>query len=195
MKSATRKSMMSSKYDDYTTPTRVISLLKKFGKIALDPCWNPHSKVPARTKFIRSRGSVLGSLAVEWSPYCVGGFIFVNPPYGRVLSEWSIKIVNEACNGCEIITCVPSRTDTIWYDRLETNANAVVFVLGRFIFEGRPATGEPAFFPSVLHYFGEHAARFCEVFGVLGRAYVIDRSARPLSQLRKLSQPNDAEPR
>lgn len=177
--------MMTSVSDDYTTPADVWRLVSKVSKILLDPCSNQYSSIPTSRwcfRFEKRPNGELGGLSEPWLPYCVGGLVYVNPPYGRTMSKWATKIVTEAALGCTIITLTPARTDTAWLDELERHADAVCFWRGRITFGGRPSNGQPAMFPSVLHYFGDDASRFCDVFSPHGRTYVISAAAQPASQ-------------
>lgn len=186
--------LFTSESDDYCSPTVVIVSLRKLGRIALDPCSNKHSIVPARVKLTRKRRSEAGSLAVAWLPYCYGGFAYVNPPYGRVMPLWAEKIVHEYKSGCEIVALVAARVDTRWWDTMIEHATAVCYWRGRITFVGRPGNGQPAKFPSAVLYFGPRVGAFCKAFGDRGRTYAIVRDSA-ISELREIRSAHARGPR
>ena len=69
----------SSKNIDWTTPQWVVDALKLVftdGRIALDPCSNPHSIVKAEVEYMLSKGN--DGLKDSWNAPSV----YVNPPFG-----------------------------------------------------------------------------------------------------------------
>jgi hypothetical protein len=148
--------LLSSKRMSWNTPQSFLELVRKVAPIGLDPCSNATSLVGAPSQFWE------GGLEEDWSGF---GLVYVNPPYGRALGEWSEKIAKEAVADTEMIVLVPARTDTKWFHRLWKRCNALCLWKGRITFEGAPS---PAPFPSAVFYFGANAARFRNVFGDCG---------------------------
>lgn len=80
-----------------------------------------------------------------WSPS------FVNPPYGRSVSKWIQKALEERKLGVTVVFLLPARTDTRWMHELVLpNAEEIRFVRGRLRFGGAK-TGAP--FPSMIVIF------------------------------------------
>lgn len=103
-----RRVMLSSGSEDWCTPPEVLEVVRKFGAIAFDPFSNSHSLVGAAASIARPDDS----LVVDWPEV---GLIFCNPPYGDALSDCARKIGFEARRGREILTLVPARLDTAWW--------------------------------------------------------------------------------
>lgn len=158
----------SSKRMDWQTPDNVLELVRKIAPVALDPCTTADNPCGA-SKFLHQEG-----LFVHWEPLTpadpFAGLVYVNPPYGRELKHWIEKCCNEGSLGCHIILLVPSRTDTAWYDRAISSANAVCDWRGRLRFKG---SKDSAPFPSVLFYWGPSPHLFCHVFQDHGRVRVL----------------------
>ena len=146
------EALLSSKRMDWNTPEEVLELVRKVAPIGLDPCSNVTSKVKASAAWLS------GGLEVDWSGF---GLVYVNPPYGRELNEWSRKIVDESQRGVEIIALVPSRTDTKWFQNMFNHRNLVCLWKGRITFEGAPAAAP---FPSAVFYFGKRQRDFLMAF-------------------------------
>jgi hypothetical protein len=93
------------------------------------------------------------------------GLVYVNPPYGSALADWSQKIAAEANAGLEIVALVPSRTDTDWFHTLWESARTTLLWKGRVTFLGAKY---PAPFPSALFYFGKREEVFIKAFADKG---------------------------
>jgi hypothetical protein len=93
------------------------------------------------------------------------GLVYVNPPYGSALSDWSQKIAAEANAGLEIVALVPSRTDTEWFHRMWGSARCTLLWRGRLKFLG---ADNYAVFPSALFYFGKREEVFIKAFADKG---------------------------
>lgn len=163
------RAVMSSAKHDWQTPESVLELVRKVGRIGLDPCTTPAN--PCAADGICTLPDLDG-LKADWLRACVfgNGLAYVNPPYGRALPRWVDKCACEGAAGCEVILLVSARPDTAWYDLAKTSANALCEVRGRLRFKGADA-GAP--FPSALFYWGPSPFLFCHVFQVLGRVEVM----------------------
>lgn len=121
--------LMSSDTDEWTTPPHIITTtLKLFGgTIDLDPCSDDERSVPAGTYFTQAADG----LAHDWF-----GTVYMNPPYGKVLPDWTGKLLDEYEHGdvTEAIALVPSRTDTKWFQELRDHPRC--FINGRLKFGG-----------------------------------------------------------
>ena len=93
----------------WCTPLEIAQLLDQFGPVALDPFSNQYSLIRAAQRVMPPQNSLL-------LPWDQGGLIFANPPYGDDLEACALKIGTEARkSGREIITLVPARCDTDWW--------------------------------------------------------------------------------
>lgn len=154
------KALLSSERMDWNTPREFLDLVRVFSCIGLDPCSNPNSIVGAATEWSLERGQ--DGLSASWTGH---GLVYCNPPYGRQVKEWSLKIAEEGRKGAEIIVLVPSRTDTNWMQSLLRASDCCLFWKGRIRFLGASASAP---FPSVVFYFGSNADRFAKIFNPYG---------------------------
>ena len=169
------QSRTASSSDEWQTPERVLELVRTVNRIALDPCTTKSNPVGADECYYLPKHD---GLLLRWS---VGaGLNYVNPPYGRAIAGWVECCVENSLWDCEIIALVPANTDTRWYDRANTTANARCEVRGRLTFKGAPA---PAKFGSAVFYWGAQPYLFCHVFAALGRvAFLRDHMEPPALQ-------------
>jgi site-specific DNA-methyltransferase (adenine-specific) len=65
-------------------------------------------------------------LAQPWQGVC-----WMNPPYGRELSKWVKKAVEEQKNGVTTVCLIPARTNTGWWHDFVIPHAEVRFVRGR----------------------------------------------------------------
>lgn len=147
---ARARAMHSSDHQAFNTPANVLDAIAPMGAIALDPCSNGGSIVPARVRWTVEHDG----LAVAWAPQRLRGeIVFVNPPFDA-LEAWADRCILEAAAGCEIVLLSPARVDVRWWDRcLEAGAVAALW-RGRLRFLGMGS----APFPAALTYFGPRQA-------------------------------------
>ena len=137
--------LFSSDRQDWATPWDLFRKIESgLGiKFDLDVC--AHRKNHKCRVYFNER---MDGLAQPWAGVC-----WMNPPYGREISKWMRKAVQETHNGnAERVVCLlPARTDTAWWhDCVELYAEKPIFLRGRIKFEGT-ASGAP--FPSVIVIF------------------------------------------
>lgn len=138
--------------NDLCTPASVLDRVALFADIALDPCSNPWSQVPAAKKIQAPEEC---GLAADWLQEG-GGLVFVNPPYGRGhMDAWAAKIASEAVRGTEILALVKGDFSTTWWQVLREKASAIIYWRKRIPFDG--GSHSAGTFPSVLFYFGRAA--------------------------------------
>ena len=123
-----------SQRGDWKTPKALYQALDAEFCFDFDPC-------PSHPTF--------DGLKIEW-----GEVSYVNPPYGRGISQWIAKAYTEAQKGKTVVLLVPSRTDTRWFHDYCMKANEIRFIRGRLHFDDGPA-GAP--FPSALVIFRTRA--------------------------------------
>jgi len=152
---------LSCKSTDWQTPESFLNLVRRVAPIGLDPCTTPTNPTGA-TRYMSA-----GGLTEPW--VCPeGSLVFINPPYGRALKDWSHKITSES--GCERIALVPARTDARWWHHMVRLADSTCLLRGRIAFidpaSGLPVKGNTV--GSTVFYFGNQFSRFRDVFGDIG---------------------------
>jgi phage N-6-adenine-methyltransferase len=149
--------MFSTGKDDWGTPLPLfVALDQEFG-FRLDGAANTdNAKLP---QWWGPGGIEVDALEVPtWR--CVGGPIWINPPYSRGLQgKFIAKAAAEARNGATVVMLLPARTDTrafhdhVWDERQHRPrpwVREVRFLRGRLKFGGA-ANGAP--FPSMIVVF------------------------------------------
>ena len=126
---------------EWNTPTDLKNrLIEEFGRFDLDPATTSKNPMGAfRYYTIKEDG-----LLQTWDAKTV----YVNPPYGRIISKWVDKALNEFDEGRseKVVMLLPSRTCTRWFHRLYERGFEIRFFKGRL----RYGDKGPAPFPSVL---------------------------------------------
>jgi phage N-6-adenine-methyltransferase len=151
---------MSSETAEWYTPRHVLdAVVVALGSIDLDPCAEPARSVPASAHYTVDDDG----LGREWS-----GSIYMNPPYGRPIGDWTAKLAAEYAAGrvTAAVALVPARTETDWFAELD--ADVICLIHGRLAFGGMD-TAAP--FPSVAAYLGPDPERFADAFASLGPVY------------------------
>jgi phage N-6-adenine-methyltransferase len=83
-----------------------------------------------------------------------GHTVWMNPPYGRDISEWLQKAIDEKSKTNGIWVLLPARTDTKWFHELVAkNAFYIYLIKGRLNYHNPTLKGKNAPFPSMLVYF------------------------------------------
>lgn len=159
-------------YTSWYTPPEIIQAIKQyFGlraagreEIDLDPATDSRNPVGARTFYTpRENG-----LAHNWA-----GHVFVNPPYGRVLPEWTAKIHEEAKSKVHIVALLPGqRFETAYWQEhiLSRHLSGICFLRRRLKFlrsDGTAAPNNP--YGSMLYVFNGNAEAMRESFSHLGK--------------------------
>jgi hypothetical protein len=152
----------SSQSIECYTPLEIVGrVLEVFGEIDLDPCSNSHEEpnIPARSHYTQDDNG----LSRQWH-----GRVYMNPPYGRELSDWIGHLRDEYKAGrvTEAIALVPSRTDTEWFRKVREYPRC--FIFGRLRFIGQENSAP---FPSMLVYMGDNLESFVEAFSDIGDIY------------------------
>lgn len=151
----------------WLTPPPVLDAIRGFfrGPIGLDPATEPSNPTDAEYYYTR----VNDGLTIPWQ-----GPVFVNPPYGKELMPWVIKITDEAKTVTPIVALLPGqRFETlVWQERLLPHPNlyAICFIRGRLKFlrpSGEVAKSNP--YGSMLYIFDVNPhARNWEALAALG---------------------------
>jgi site-specific DNA-methyltransferase (adenine-specific) len=143
MNAAVQKTMFSSKTGEWSTPQDFFEKLNwRFGPFDLDPCASIYNAKCANFYTEAEDG-----LNKDWG----GHIVFVNPPYGRGISQWIAKAYREAQKKhTRVVMLIPSRTDTRYWHDYVMKAKEVHFVKGRLKF-GDSTNSAP--FPSAVVVF------------------------------------------
>lgn len=153
--------MTSDSGEWYTPPEVVAAVVAAMGAIDLDPCADPALGIPAGKHYVQDDDG----LSQAWR-----GRVYMNPPYGREIGDWTEKLVTEFeyRNVAQAIALVPGRIDTAWYRGLTERSSATVcHVAGRLRF----SEADPAPFPSVAVHLGDDPTAFVAAFRSLGRSW------------------------
>lgn len=135
--------MFSSASGNWPTPQDFFDNLNEEFHFTLDPCADD-----SNYKCPKYYTEAENGLKQDWS----GDSVFCNPPYGRDISKWVRKCLEEVYSGgcrCAVML-LPARTDTKWFHNYIYHRAEVRFVKGRLKFGGQK---QPAPFPSMVVIF------------------------------------------
>lgn len=167
---AASRVLLSSDHQAWNTPAEIIEAIKPLGAIALDPCSNGSSIVPALVRW--SAGD--DGLAVDhrWHEITrkLGGLVYVNPPFEE-LSTWIARCGAEARAGAEVIALCPARTDTRWWAAALDAGGTAALWRGRIRFGG---ARNVAPFPIALIYWGPRAHAFRRALRARCASFAVD---------------------
>ena len=131
-----------SRTSEWSTPQWFFDALDAEFHFTLDPCATADNAKCSNYFTVKQDG-----LKQDWDRHTV----FMNPPYGRSISQWMRKAYEAAQQGATVVCLVPSRTDTRWWHQFAMKGE-IRFLKGRIEFEG----GEhSAPFPSAVIVFRE----------------------------------------
>jgi phage N-6-adenine-methyltransferase len=132
--------MFSSESHMWETPQDFFDKLNAIYKFDLDVC-----AIPENAKCERFFTPEQDGLKQQWQGVC-----WMNPPYGRAITDkWIKKAYESAQAGATVVCLIPSRTDTkYWHDYVMKGE--ITFVKGRLKFGGHK---DAAPFPSAVVVF------------------------------------------
>ena len=152
---------------EYYTPENILDCTRTYfgGPIPLDPATIGTNPTKAEMFYTQ----VADGLSLPWDRD-----VFVNPPYGRVIKDWTKKICESSELGTQIIALLPcgARFSTrYWQDNiLSSKLGAVCFIRGRVSFldeYGNKVGQDP--YDSAIYGFNVFQDRFLDAFGRLGK--------------------------
>lgn len=153
--------MSSASNEWYTTQDIIQAAIDVMGGIDLDPCSNSHDNpnVPARYHYTKEDDG----LAQKWQ-----GRVYMNPPYGRDIVNWMVKLVEEFKAGrvTEAIVLAPARPDPEWFRVLRDFPRC--FMSKRVKFNNNPNSAP---FPTMLVSVGCDRNRFIKIMSPMGDIY------------------------
>lgn len=115
----------SSETDLWSTPQDFYDRLNAEFGFELDVCATPENAKCERYFTEREDGLL----------QCWTGVVWMNPPYGRRISEWVKKAYESAQEGSTVVCLVPARTDTAWWHDYCMKGE-IRFIRGRLKFGG-----------------------------------------------------------
>ena len=135
----------SSATDLHATPQAYFDAINtEFGGFVLDVCATPEN-AKYGWYFTESEDG----LQQDWHTAGCGP-VWMNPPYGRGIKAWVRKAYETACAGTTVVTLLPARTDTAWFQDYCIPFGEVRFLRGRLKFGGALFNAP---FPSALVIF------------------------------------------
>ena len=133
---------VEGRHVEWFTPTKIKEeLIQEFGVFDLDVATAPSNPMDALRFFTKEDDALIQ----EWE----GNNVYMNPPYGRIISKFIDKAILEFEQGRlnRIVMLLPSRTCTRWFHQLLEYPHATVrFYKGRLRFND----AKPAPMPSCL---------------------------------------------
>lgn len=136
----------SSKSNEWQTPPELFKKLDDEFHFQLDAAATKENAL-CENFFTQEQDS----LKQDWASY---GRIFVNPPYGRVISQFVEKAYLESRKGCVVVMLIPARTDTKFFYDYCMKAAEIRFIKGRVKFKNPNVVKSfSAPFPSMIVVF------------------------------------------
>jgi phage N-6-adenine-methyltransferase len=139
--------LYSSATSEWETPPEEYDYWHRIFQFDLDAAaTTSNAKVP---RYLGLGGEWPDALTCDWAQY--GTRIWLNPPYGRVIGQFTAKARAAAERGALVCALLPARTDTGWWHRDVVGGGAVVmFRRGRvqFLRDRVRLVGAP--FPSAV---------------------------------------------
>jgi len=153
--------LFSSMTGEWKTPIALFDALwEEFGGFDLDPCgmkehhYTAHKIYQHGGHFYDGSTPALDGLRQPWY-----GKVFVNPPYGKAISDWVWRCWSAPTYSdpdCVLVVALlPARTDTRWWHDCVMKADEIRFLKGRLRF-GDATQGAP--FPSCVVVWRSSAA-------------------------------------
>jgi hypothetical protein len=173
----------------WQTPPEIIDAVRAYfgGRIPLDPatapdnptgavrfCARPQAPIDRGPSLFgeRDQGGELVSTDGLSIPWDAG--VWLNPPFGKALRSWLLKVEHEAARGTVIIALLPcARWEQGYMHTLLSAACAAMFFRGRIAFistlDGERVGGNP--YASMLLGFNVDLERFRSAFLALGACF------------------------
>ncbi|MFC1839807.1 DNA N-6-adenine-methyltransferase [Thermodesulfobacteriota bacterium] len=130
----------SSMSVEWATPQGLFDELNEEFQFTLDPCATDENAKCKNYFTLEEDG-----LKQDWSNETV----FMNPPYGRVISLWMKKAYEASLKGATVVCLPPARTDTAWWHNYAMKGE-IYLIRGRLKF-GDAKNSAP--FPSAIVVF------------------------------------------
>jgi len=134
------RTLFSSTSAEWETPQFLFDALDAEFGFDLDVC-----ATAKNTKCRRYFSLDTSGLSQDWR----NSVCWMNPPYGRAITQWMQKAYESAKRGATVVCLVPARTDTDWWHRYAQRGE-VRLLRGRLKFGG---SRNSAPFPSAVIVF------------------------------------------
>ncbi len=161
--------MYSSGTEHWSTPEWLFLELNSLYNFTLDACADTTNYKVKKYFSKKDNG-----LAQSWA----NNTTWVNPPYGREISDWVSKasqtVMFSSIAGDEVVMLLPARTDTKWMQEyVFKHARNVCFISGRLKFSNSK-TSAP--FPSMIVVFSNSkiTKKEIEYFNSIGKNLMIN---------------------
>lgn len=157
--------ILSSASVEHYTPAYIWKrAILTMGAIDLDPASDPGHNIPAALHYTREDNG----LSRPWS-----GRVWLNPPFGRDVISWFLKLSGELDRGSvsEAVVLWKAATETAAWGILVRRACRVCLPYSRIAFEG-PGSRSGSTFSPALFYFGDRPGRFAAAYGSIGDIWV-----------------------
>ena len=124
--------MVSSKTNEWYTPSKLFDMLNETFNFTLDPCCT-HENAKCEKHYTLEDDGLSKSWANE--------IVFMNPPYGGHTADWLEKAERESHNGATTVCLIVSSTDrSYWHEIIDKKADEICFLRGRIKFGGQKTT-------------------------------------------------------
>lgn len=134
----------------WATPPEVFDPLHAEFDFTLDPCATPlTAKCP---KFFTEQDN---GLTRSWA----GHRVFMNPPYGKEVYDWTRKARLEAENGTLVVGLLPASTDLKWWHDDIVGHAELRWIRGRVRFHTDGPYRASGFFASVIVIWHPHSQK------------------------------------
>ena len=152
------QALFSSARKDWATPQAFIDWMRDARHTEFDldaAALQETAKAPSYFGPDHDLESHRDGLSADWR-----GHVWLNPPYGREITDWLAKCAEEIKRKevLSITVLIPARTDTKWFHELVMPHAYLVFLIqGRFNFKtdlNLPGANAP--FPSMLVVYRKH---------------------------------------
>lgn len=158
----------SNSRDQWYTPAVYIESARRvMGSIDFDPFSNFDANKTVRAGIYYDEG--VDAFSTEWHAVHT---VWMNPPYSRGNSDAAVDAflaAKESCKFSRAVVLMNNSTDSCWWHKLISEADAVCFTKGRIAFEkkdGKKASGNTR--GQCFFYFGENAREFADEFSSYG---------------------------
>lgn len=173
-----------NKRQDWVTPPEVRTVVQAFKPIKLDVCTSAHNAMQAEQYYTPTTNGLV-------QPWACGGLVWCNFPWSRdETPRWVERASEQGSSGAEVLLLGPSRSDTGWFRRLWSSADAVCFWAGRITFldpdtmepmRTRTRAGKwvtcPCPVPTLFAYWGPDVEAFTHTFASHGPVQQLRQSA------------------
>ena len=150
---ALQQAMVSSKSNEWATPSGLFDELDKEFHFTLDPC-----ATSANAKCNRYFTADDDGLKQSWA----NEVVFMNPPYGGHTDKWLRKAWQSSLEGAVVVCLIVSSTDrSYWHDYIFPHAAEVRWLRGRITFGEAKSTAP---FASAIVIFQKHNELQKQVF-------------------------------